>query len=371
MLLIYYTISRQDDAPNVVNYEEYKDLVKNTILSALGGKPVVVFVEMLSIEKSAKRVKAGNNDGGLSSDDEGAACDRDDDDNPGLSKEEYDLAKERTKLEKRYQNDHNGSYTYIDATSVSISLTPFMMKEWACALVDKDKNVNINNPPHTQTFNPANRRRHQQQQTLVFLYHHPRPQHPPNVPASAPSPTAATTHDRHPPPPTTTERPRHTPTLQKQDQTATSPHKNDATTPGHAGNEQRPGAMSMLAMRQSDERRTMNVVVRRRWLLGATLGHYIHRHEQLPQPTPLTTHPRLRYTAGTPRHPERAPATSTRWSARCHVAVSDVATKRRMMMISSFVVIILSQCNNLHGGTTTTTTERPPPRTTMSEPPPP
>ena len=56
-------------------------------------------------------------------------------DNPGVSKEEYNLAKERMKLEKRYQNDHNGGYTYIDATGVSIPLTPFMMKEWAHALV--------------------------------------------------------------------------------------------------------------------------------------------------------------------------------------------------------------------------------------------
>ena len=54
--LIYFTISRQGDAPDVVNYEEYQDLVKNTILSAPAGKPVVIFVEMPSIEKSAKRV---------------------------------------------------------------------------------------------------------------------------------------------------------------------------------------------------------------------------------------------------------------------------------------------------------------------------
>jgi len=49
-------ISRQGDTPDVVNYEEYKDLVKNTILSAPGGKPVVIFMEMPNIEKSAKRV---------------------------------------------------------------------------------------------------------------------------------------------------------------------------------------------------------------------------------------------------------------------------------------------------------------------------
>ncbi|EDR14769.1 uncharacterized protein LACBIDRAFT_305815 [Laccaria bicolor S238N-H82] len=150
--------AKQGDAPDVVNYEEYQDLVKNTILSAPVGKPVVIFVEMPSIEKSAKRVKAGDNEGGSSSDDEGAACDGDDDDNPGLSKEEYDLAKERAKLKKKYQNDHDGGYTYIDATGVSIPLTPFMMKEWARALVDKDKSVDIDNPPHTQTFDPANRK---------------------------------------------------------------------------------------------------------------------------------------------------------------------------------------------------------------------
>ena len=40
--------------PDVVNYKEYKELVKNTILSAPGGKPVIIFVEMLNIEKSAK-----------------------------------------------------------------------------------------------------------------------------------------------------------------------------------------------------------------------------------------------------------------------------------------------------------------------------
>ena len=39
--LIYFMISRQGDVPDAVIYEEYKDLVKNTILSAPGGNPVV------------------------------------------------------------------------------------------------------------------------------------------------------------------------------------------------------------------------------------------------------------------------------------------------------------------------------------------
>jgi hypothetical protein len=41
----------------------------------------------------------------------------------------------RTKLEKKYQNDHDAGYTYIDPTGISIPLTPFMMKEWARGLV--------------------------------------------------------------------------------------------------------------------------------------------------------------------------------------------------------------------------------------------
>ncbi|KAF8156093.1 hypothetical protein B0H34DRAFT_783652 [Crassisporium funariophilum] len=78
-------------------------------------------------------------------------------DNPGLSKDEYKLAKEHTKLEKKYQNDHDAGYTFIDATGVAVPLTPFMLKEWARALVDKDKNVDLDNPPFTQMFDPANR----------------------------------------------------------------------------------------------------------------------------------------------------------------------------------------------------------------------
>ena len=39
-------------------------------------------------------------------------------------------------LEQEYSNDSDACYTYIDSmTSESIPLTPFMMKEWACALV--------------------------------------------------------------------------------------------------------------------------------------------------------------------------------------------------------------------------------------------
>jgi hypothetical protein len=39
-------------------------------------------------------------------------------------------------LEKKYATDHDGTYSYIDpVTATVLPLTPFMMKEWAWALV--------------------------------------------------------------------------------------------------------------------------------------------------------------------------------------------------------------------------------------------
>jgi hypothetical protein len=54
----------------------------------------------------------------------------------GLTKIDSELARLRGLLEKKYSNDHDAGHTYIDpATSESIPLTPFMMKEWARAMV--------------------------------------------------------------------------------------------------------------------------------------------------------------------------------------------------------------------------------------------
>jgi hypothetical protein len=54
----------------------------------------------------------------------------------GLTKVNSELAHLRGLLEKKYSNDHDAGYTYIDlVTSDSVPLTPFMMKEWACAMV--------------------------------------------------------------------------------------------------------------------------------------------------------------------------------------------------------------------------------------------
>jgi hypothetical protein len=54
----------------------------------------------------------------------------------GLTKLDSELACLYGLLEKKYSNDHDAGYTYINPiTSDSIPLTPFMMKEWARAMV--------------------------------------------------------------------------------------------------------------------------------------------------------------------------------------------------------------------------------------------
>lgn len=54
----------------------------------------------------------------------------------GLTKIDSELARLRGLLEKKYSNDFDAGYTYIDpVTSDSIPLTPFIMKEWARTMV--------------------------------------------------------------------------------------------------------------------------------------------------------------------------------------------------------------------------------------------
>ena len=57
-------------------------------------------------------------------------------DTSGLSEQDRALARFRGLLEKKYQNDHHGGYTYVDnRTGFTLPLTPFMMKEWSRAMV--------------------------------------------------------------------------------------------------------------------------------------------------------------------------------------------------------------------------------------------
>ena len=57
-------------------------------------------------------------------------------DSLGLTKIDYELARFHCMLEKKYGTDHDGTYSYIDpVTATTTPLTPFMMKEWARAMV--------------------------------------------------------------------------------------------------------------------------------------------------------------------------------------------------------------------------------------------
>jgi len=94
----------------------------------------------------------------------------------GLTKVDSELAHLCGLLKKEYSNNHDSGYTYIDAiSSESIPLTPFMIKEWARALVSNlffshinilkidillqyDRSVSVSHPPSTATFNPVNHR---------------------------------------------------------------------------------------------------------------------------------------------------------------------------------------------------------------------
>jgi len=53
----------------------------------------------------------------------------------GLSELEYGLARFHGLLEKKYANDHDSGYTYLDRDGEALPLTPLMMKIWAHACV--------------------------------------------------------------------------------------------------------------------------------------------------------------------------------------------------------------------------------------------
>jgi hypothetical protein len=52
-----------------------------------------------------------------------------------LSELDHNIARIRLKLEKRYGNRNDKSYTYEASDGIKIRLTPFMMREWSLAIV--------------------------------------------------------------------------------------------------------------------------------------------------------------------------------------------------------------------------------------------
>ena len=148
-------------------------------------------------------------------------------------------------------------------------------------------------------------------------------------------------HQRPPPPLIVTshpQQPQHASTQEEQDKNAPSPLKNNATTPRHWMNERPPGAMSPTATWQPDDeqQRLLLFIIIYIQLsdppspptssdvnLGANIGHNTHS-----TPT-LVTHPPQR-PCHTPTPQERhsnAILPSERAQARCHITLSNVATR--------------------------------------------
>jgi hypothetical protein len=127
---------RKGDAVDIDTFEEYKELVVD-ILESLPTK-MNIYIDMADVEKRWSKVSVflsiiqlltsfeQRGSHGSDNDDEDAELYNTD----GLSDLDRELARLRGKLEKKYQNDHNAGYTYIDPrTGASYALTPQMMKE--------------------------------------------------------------------------------------------------------------------------------------------------------------------------------------------------------------------------------------------------
>ncbi|KAJ7152801.1 hypothetical protein C8R46DRAFT_1042435 [Mycena filopes] len=138
---------KKTDSVDIDTLTEYKELV-NDILTQLPSK-MTIYVDMADIQKRW----SGRGSHGSDNDDE----DADLYDSNGLSDLDRELARLRGKLEKKYQNDHDAGFTYIDPdTGESYPLTPQMMKEWCRAMYDGEATATAP-PKFMSSFNPANR----------------------------------------------------------------------------------------------------------------------------------------------------------------------------------------------------------------------
>ncbi|KAF8272673.1 hypothetical protein EI94DRAFT_1425070, partial [Lactarius quietus] len=146
----------KSNATYVINFNEYKGLA-NKILKKSPSGPITVFIEMPDIERVFSKVNGEEGDG-IGEQDEDSDADKN---SLGLTRIDYELARFCQMLKKKYTTDHDGTYSYINpTTATTIPLTPFMMKEWAWAMVyltyQYDSIATVNNLPHTVSFDPAN-----------------------------------------------------------------------------------------------------------------------------------------------------------------------------------------------------------------------
>ncbi|KAF8189594.1 hypothetical protein K438DRAFT_1552338, partial [Mycena galopus ATCC 62051] len=131
---------KKGEALDIDDVDEYKDLVKE-IVEEVSVK-ITIYVDMAEIQKkwSRRGGQENSNDEDVHGDNPSLF------DSNGLSELDRSLAHFRGVLEKKYQNDHNSGYTYIDpTTAASYPLTLQMMKEWSRAMYDGEATRDV--PP--------------------------------------------------------------------------------------------------------------------------------------------------------------------------------------------------------------------------------
>ncbi|KAF8218658.1 hypothetical protein L208DRAFT_1383235 [Tricholoma matsutake] len=123
-------------------------LAKHATIRDKRPSKIVIYVDMAEVQKPFKNACC---DMGSDSD-SGNDDDQDNEvDGNGLSEYDHELAWFCWLLEKKYQNDHNAGYTYINKTTgASFPLTPVMMREWY------EGEATIKQPPNAEMFDPAN-----------------------------------------------------------------------------------------------------------------------------------------------------------------------------------------------------------------------
>ncbi|KAJ7082170.1 hypothetical protein C8R43DRAFT_1142845 [Mycena crocata] len=132
------------------HYDDYEELVAK--LLDRQARKITIWLDMADIQKawSTRGSAGGNGEDGAHGDDASQ------DSVGGLSALDLELARIRGALERKYQNDHDGGYTYVGRNE-SYPLTPFMILEWTRAIYDGE--ATKYDPPNAGSFDPANRQK--------------------------------------------------------------------------------------------------------------------------------------------------------------------------------------------------------------------
>jgi len=104
----------KSDAIDIDTFDEYKDLT-DTIQAKKPSK-ITVFIDMDDVQRAFKRSRRGSGSESEGSNEEDEETNGEKNVN-GPTDYERELARFRRLLEKKYQNDHDAGYTYINSAT--------------------------------------------------------------------------------------------------------------------------------------------------------------------------------------------------------------------------------------------------------------